>query len=112
MLHQIRHMVGAAVTVARGLCPLEFVEASLLKPARSYMPLAPASVGALHTAIIRNTLTAQLNQSCCSGCEDPFYTRQMSCGTCHHLFCLSRCAACHVYVVLLQDRGWGHMHHA
>ena len=53
MLHQIRHMVGAAVSVARGLCPLEFVEASLLKPARSYMPLAPASVGALHPAMIR-----------------------------------------------------------
>ena len=47
MLHQIRHMVGAAVAVARGILPLEFVEASLLKPARSYMPLAPAPVRCL-----------------------------------------------------------------
>ena len=53
MLHQIRHMVGAAVSVARGLCPLDFVEASLLKPARAYMPLAPASVRVLHPAMIR-----------------------------------------------------------
>ena len=44
MLHQIRHMVGAAVAVAKGVLPLAFVEASLLRPARSYMPLAPASV--------------------------------------------------------------------
>ena len=44
MLYQIRHMIGAAVAVARGILPLEFVEASLLKPARSYMPLAPAPV--------------------------------------------------------------------
>ena len=44
MLYQIRHMIGAAVAVARGVLPLEFVEASLLKPARSYMPLAPAPV--------------------------------------------------------------------
>ena len=48
MLHQIRHMVGAAVAVARGMLPLGFVEASLLKPARSYMPLAPAPVRGLH----------------------------------------------------------------
>jgi len=47
MLHQIRHMVGAAVAVARGIFPIEFVEASLLKPARSYMPLAPAPVSHL-----------------------------------------------------------------
>lgn len=44
MLHQIRHMVGAAIAVARGILPLDFVEASLQKPARSYMPLAPAPV--------------------------------------------------------------------
>ena len=47
MLHQIRHMVGAAVAVARGILPLEFVKTSLLKPARSYMPLAPAPVSCI-----------------------------------------------------------------
>ena len=55
MLHQIRHMVGAAVSVARGLYPLDFVEASLLKPARAYMPLAPASVSTQRPAMIRKS---------------------------------------------------------
>lgn len=44
MLHQIRHMVGAAVGVARGIFPLAWVEACLAPPVRAYMPLAPAPV--------------------------------------------------------------------
>lgn len=42
MLHQIRHMVGAAAAVALGIIPLELVEASLSAPARVNLPLAPA----------------------------------------------------------------------
>ncbi|KAK9808215.1 hypothetical protein WJX73_009839 [Symbiochloris irregularis] len=44
MLHQIRHMVGAAVAVARGIIPLAFVRASLSAPARANFPLAPSEV--------------------------------------------------------------------
>ena len=44
LLHQIRHMIGAAVAVARGHIPLEFVQASLLTPARCVVPLAPGQV--------------------------------------------------------------------
>ena len=43
MLHQIRHMVGAATAVALGKVPLELVEASLVSPTRVNLPLAPAS---------------------------------------------------------------------
>lgn len=42
MLHQIRHMVGAATAVALGIIPLELVQASLAAPARVNLPLAPA----------------------------------------------------------------------
>lgn len=41
MLHQIRHMVGAAVLVARGQAPLAWLRAVLTLPARSHVPLAP-----------------------------------------------------------------------
>lgn len=44
MLHQIRHMVGAAVAVARDIFPLTWVEACLCASARAYMPLAPPHV--------------------------------------------------------------------
>lgn len=44
MLHQIRHMVGAAVAVARGVLPLAFVEACLRAPSRAALPLAPPHV--------------------------------------------------------------------
>lgn len=44
MLHQIRHMIGAAVAVARGNLPMEFVAASLCAPARVALPLAPSEV--------------------------------------------------------------------
>lgn len=44
MLHQIRHMLGAAVAVARHDLPLDFVSASLCAPARAVLPLAPAQV--------------------------------------------------------------------
>ena len=57
MLHQIRHLVGAAVAVARGTLPLAFVAASLLKPARSYMPLAPAPVRPLPVSVTKTSHT-------------------------------------------------------
>ena len=37
-------MVGAAVAVARGNVPLEYLSASLCAPARAVLPLAPAEV--------------------------------------------------------------------
>lgn len=48
MLHQIRHMIGAAVAVARGNLPLEYVAASLCAPSRAVLPLAPAEVVLMH----------------------------------------------------------------
>ncbi len=44
MLHQIRHMIGAAVAVARGTIPLDYVEGCLRSPSRAIMPLAPPHV--------------------------------------------------------------------
>ena len=41
---QIRHMVAAAVQVARGSIPLAFIEASLRRPSRATYPLAPSQV--------------------------------------------------------------------
>lgn len=41
---QIRHMVGAAVAVARNIIPLDFVRAALCPPARTDFPMAPAQV--------------------------------------------------------------------
>lgn len=61
MLHQIRHMVGAAVAVARGDLPLDYVSASLCAPARAVLPLAPAQVSLLPH-------DSQLNQASVS-CE-------------------------------------------
>ena len=37
-------MIGAAVAVARGNLPLDFVSASLCAPARTALPLAPSEV--------------------------------------------------------------------
>ncbi|KAK9918566.1 hypothetical protein WJX75_005011 [Coccomyxa subellipsoidea] len=52
MLHQIRHMVGAAVAVARRAIPLEFVEACLRSPSRAIMPLAPPHVLVLSATVM------------------------------------------------------------
>ena len=41
MLHQIRHMVGAAVLVALGKMPQELLSAALAPPVRINLPLAP-----------------------------------------------------------------------
>ncbi len=41
MLHQIRHMIGAAAAVARGVLPLELLLASLARAARVSTPRAP-----------------------------------------------------------------------
>lgn len=46
MLHQIRHMMGAAVLVARGQAPLAWLHAALSSPARTHVPLAPPQVWA------------------------------------------------------------------
>lgn len=43
MLYQIRKMIATAVAVSLGYCPLEFLPASLARPCRAAMPLAPAS---------------------------------------------------------------------
>ncbi|KAI3430436.1 hypothetical protein D9Q98_005031 [Chlorella vulgaris] len=53
MLHQIRHMVGLAVAVARGSVPLEILHASLATPARINTPLAPPSTLVLTGAQFR-----------------------------------------------------------
>ena len=42
MLHQVRHMVGGAMAVARGDMPMAWLEAALSVPARTSMPLAPS----------------------------------------------------------------------
>ena len=68
MLHQIRHMVGAAVGVSRGLLPLVWVEACLRAPARAYMPLAPAHVRCLaahshHPCTLRGLLFCRVRCS-------------------------------------------------
>ncbi|PRW32888.1 tRNA pseudouridine synthase [Chlorella sorokiniana] len=51
MLHQIRHMVGTAVAVARGHLPLELLDASMATPARMNLPLAPPSTLMLMAAL-------------------------------------------------------------
>jgi tRNA pseudouridine38-40 synthase len=43
MLYQIRKMIATAVAVSLGYVPLEFLPASLSRPCRAAMPLAPAS---------------------------------------------------------------------
>ena len=43
MLHQIRKMIATAVAVSLGHIDLEFLPASLARPCRAAMPLAPAS---------------------------------------------------------------------
>lgn len=47
MLHQIRHMIGAATAVARGMLPLALLTAALAKGARVSTPRAPP-----HTLIL------------------------------------------------------------
>ena len=42
MLYQIRKMIATAVAVSLGYVPLEFLPASLSRPCRAAMPLAPA----------------------------------------------------------------------
>lgn len=41
MLHQIRHMIGAAIAVTLERFPVEAITASMAKPARINLPLAP-----------------------------------------------------------------------
>ncbi len=41
MLHQIRHMIGGAAAVARGIMPAELLPASLTAPVRVTIPRAP-----------------------------------------------------------------------
>ncbi|EIE24783.1 pseudouridine synthase [Coccomyxa subellipsoidea C-169] len=52
MLHQIRHMIGAAVAVARGTIPLDYVEGCLRSPSRAIMPLAPPHVLVLSETVM------------------------------------------------------------
>ena len=47
MLHQIRHMIGGAIAVARGILPLPLLAAALAKGARISTPRAPP-----HTLIL------------------------------------------------------------
>ncbi|KAF5828336.1 hypothetical protein DUNSADRAFT_17770 [Dunaliella salina] len=47
LLNHIRHMIGAAVAVTRGLMPLDLLRASLHAPARTSVPKAPP-----HTLIL------------------------------------------------------------
>lgn len=50
MLRQLRHMVGAAVAVARGVVPPAFPAAATRPGARVNVPLAPADTLVLHGA--------------------------------------------------------------
>jgi tRNA pseudouridine38-40 synthase len=50
MLHQIRHMVGAATAVATGRLPLQLIQASMAAPTRVALPLAPPSTLVLASA--------------------------------------------------------------
>jgi tRNA pseudouridine38-40 synthase len=53
LLHQIRKMVATALAVARGLLPADFVGAALCRPARTRVPMAPASTLLLADAAFR-----------------------------------------------------------
>ena len=72
MLYQIRHMVGAAVAVARGDLPLEYVAASLCAPARAILPLAPAEVGPLCPLSLSSASDAADIHTCLFLCESSF----------------------------------------
>lgn len=43
MLHQIRHMVGAAAAVALDIIPIDVIRGSLTTPSRAALPLAPGA---------------------------------------------------------------------
>jgi len=50
MLHQIRHMVGAALLVALGKMPQELLQAAMAPPVRINLPLAPPGTLVLRSA--------------------------------------------------------------
>jgi tRNA pseudouridine38-40 synthase len=54
MLHQIRHMVGAAVLVALDKMPQELLDASMAPPVRMNLPLAPPGTLVLRGADFGN----------------------------------------------------------